>query len=60
MSGALGCVLGEEYSFNFLDKKGPPGSGDKLRQLCDSAYTEVLQGSTISKIYQVVVGRKPL
>ena len=60
MSAALGCVLGEEYAFSFLDKKGPPGSGDELRQRCDSAHTEVLQGSTVSKIYQVVVGRKPL
>ncbi|CAD6580719.1 MAG: hypothetical protein ASARMPREDX12_000249 [Alectoria sarmentosa] len=50
-------VLAEEYSRNVLDVKGPPGSGDKLRQLAKAVYAEVRQGGSIEKTLQIVVGR---
>ncbi|MCJ1287294.1 hypothetical protein MMC26_006642 [Xylographa opegraphella] len=52
-------VLAEEFASNFLDIHGPLGSGDELRQLAQRAYEEVKQGSSISQVLQVVVGRKP-
>ena len=52
-------VLAEEFASNFLDIQGPIGSGDELRQLAQRAYEEVKQGSSISQVLQVVVGRKP-
>ena len=60
MSTELDCVLREEFASTFLDQKGPPGSGDELRQQIQAAYREVEQGSCISNLLQVVVGRKPL
>ena len=56
----LELAVGEEFAQNFVDKKGPPGSGDELRNLISSAYTEIRQGAAIPNILQVVVGRKRL
>ena len=55
----LDLTLAEQYATNFLDRKGPPGSGDERRQLARSSYREVQQGSDITRILQVVVGKKP-
>lgn len=51
-------ILAEEFAANFLDRKGPPGSGDSYRSLVRSAYAEVEQGSTTTKMLQIVVGKK--
>lgn len=51
-------VLSEEFATNFLDKKGPPGSGDKLRSQTQTAYEELQQGSCVTRLLQVVVGKK--
>lgn len=52
-------VLAEEYSRNVLDVKGPPESGDKLRQLAKAVYAEVQQGGGVEKTLQIVVGKTP-
>ena len=54
----LDLTLAEQYATNFLDSKGPPGSGDEHRQLARRAYREVQQGSNITRVLQVVVGKK--
>lgn len=51
-------VLLEEVASNSLDRRGTPGDGDKMRQLVQRAHQEVKQGSSISTLIQVVVGRK--
>ena len=53
-------VLAEEFATNFLDRKGPPGSGEKLRQLVQKAQVELQQGAAVAKVLQVVVGKKSI
>ena len=55
----IDLVLADEYAVNFLDTKGPPGSGDRLRHLAKAVYAEVQQGGSIEKTLQIVVARKP-
>ncbi len=55
----LELVLAEEFATNHLDTKGPPGSGDEVRELAKAVYAEVQQGATIRHTLQVVTGRKP-
>lgn len=51
-------ILGEEFATNFLDRTGPRGSGDELRQLNAKAHDEVKLGTAFSQVFQVVVGKK--
>lgn len=51
-------VLSEEFAINFLDPKGPPGSGDKVRNQIKMAYEELQHGAAISRMLQVVVAKK--
>ena len=60
MSTELDCMLRDEFASNVLDRNGPPGSGDELRQQNQLVYKEVEKGGTLSNLLQVVVGRMPL
>ena len=53
----IDLMLADEYAVNSLDIKGPPGSGDELRQLAKAAYTDVQQGGSIERTLQIVVAR---
>jgi len=53
------CVVWEEYANVFLDKMGPPGSGDEGRAMAKAAYDEGMRGSYTSHMFQTVVARKP-
>ena len=50
-------AIQKDYANGFLDKKGPPGSGDTLRQLKKEVGLETDQGSCFDSVLQVVVGR---
>ncbi|KAK0507180.1 hypothetical protein JMJ35_010218 [Cladonia borealis] len=58
MSTEVDCILRKEFASTVLDQKGPPGSGEELRNQIQATYEEVEQGSCISNLLQVVVGRK--
>ncbi|KAL8706876.1 MAG: hypothetical protein Q9201_000145 [Fulgogasparrea decipioides] len=60
MSTELDCMLREEFARTVLDQKGPPGSGDKAQEQIQASDREVAEGSYISNLLQVVVGKKPL
>jgi hypothetical protein len=54
----LCCMVFEEYASMFLDKAGPPGSGDEMRALVSAAYDEAQRGSYASHLFQTVVAQK--
>ena len=44
----------------YSDRQGPPGSGDAHRERARKALEEAEQGTSISEVDQVVLGRKPM
>ncbi|QKX61749.1 uncharacterized protein TRUGW13939_08905 [Talaromyces rugulosus] len=54
----LCCMVFEEYASMFLDKAGPPGSGDEMRALVSAAYEEAQRGAYASHLFQTVVAQK--
>ena len=50
----------QERAAMYFDKQGPPGSGDAHRERARKALEEAEQGTSISEINQVALGRKPM
>lgn len=50
----------QERAAGYFDRQGPPGSGDAHRERARQALEEAEQGTSISEINQVVLGRKPI
>lgn len=55
MSSELLCVVSEECASSLSDL----GSAELLRSLSRNAHTEMRHGTTVSKVLQVVMGKKP-
>ena len=51
-------VLADDFA-SYLEKGGPPGGADILRQLARGVYAELEHGAGIEQTLQVVTGRKP-
>ena len=50
----------QERAAVYFDKEGPPGSGDAHRERAGKALEEAEQGTSLSEINQVALGRKPM
>ena len=55
----LFCLVFEEYASVYLDKCGPPRSGDETRALAKAAYEEATQGAYASHLFQTIVAQRP-
>ena len=49
----------DEFARQVFDRRGLKAKGDKSRRQIAATYREVEQGSSISHLFQVVVGKKP-
>ena len=50
----------QERAAGYFDKQGPPGSGDRQRELAMKVLEEAEQGTSISEVNYMVLGRKPI
>ena len=48
----------QERAAGYFDRQGPPGSGDSQRELALKVLEEAQQGTSISEVNQMVLGRK--